>query len=222
MTQLGDMQFSRTEIDIADTLRLLGSPELSLRALQALPELSRKIQAIGGLGAFQNARHEWQRKQMEEATASETAQEKTIQRRLMGALQVGDFADWNRDALDPLGTLDLIREIRDPAAQLRTLSGLVIAIFRLDGELSPSLRQQVLQLLAEIRKQRVGDPDLETRSQPETLDGLEATVYGIWLWSDPAEARPVIDVLPDLTRCRILKGFLATISQASPRSWRNR
>ena len=87
------------------------------------------------------------------------------------------------------------------------------------GELSPELRQQGLDLVRRVREELERVSPEGARRPRTSSDRLEAGIYGMWLWSDRAEASSAMQGLSESTRFRVLCGYLNTLARRRFHMW---
>ena len=192
------------------------TPEAALRALGHFPAVESKVRDAGGLDA--------------------------VLTNLLGTAQLSDLEGDQRRRMEMDNRISVIRSRQDPDGAVKELESLVPEIqnfpdasmaidlmhrvirncFTLQGELSPKLRRQGLDLAKSVRKEaEAATPGTRPGPNRNTAsDRLEALIHGIWLWSDPGEARAAMEELPPETRFRAMLGSLTSLATPHGRQWR--
>ena len=148
------------------------------------------------------------------AAAEKSDLEREIQERSESVRRL-DLVNAERQVEDIETTLRLLDELEDPQLAGNYFVNLAGFYFGLQGELGPEFRRQGLDYVKQIEEARELESLPTQRQRSRSIDRLEANIYGMWLWSDPAEASLALEKLPDYSRFFLL-GLCA--SEASPQT----
>ena len=216
---VGELMLTDSERNVITVLgNLQQAPETALKALEQFPELREKVQSAGGLDVLLRTRYRRSRPSDQDAEAARL--DRLIQNRLMSSQT--PLADPDQGARDLEALVIQIRNLNDPNREATYLLSLFRTYFLLQGELSPDLRATGLDYVSYFRR-----PDGSETAEPlkrqrkSYIDQLEAMIYGMWLWSDPAEARVAVADLPVEQRYRSVGSYLGNLGAVQRRYWNN-
>ena len=214
------VDFTSREYYILNTLRSLSqTPELALQSLEHFPELNRKLEILGGLGGYMRSRNRASAARREATAAEKSDLEREIQERSESVRRL-DLANADRQVEEIETTLRMLGELEDPEVAGNFFMILAGFYFGLQGELGPEFRRQGLDYVKQIQEERELEPQAAGQRRSKSIDRLEANIYGMWLWSDPAEASLALESLPESTRYRALASYLGNLTQSRFRTWR--
>ena len=155
----------------------------------------------------------------EATTAEKSDLEREIQERSESVRRL-DLVNADRQVEDIETTLRLLDELEDPELAGNFFMHLAGFYFGLQGELGPEFRRQGLDYVKQIKEARELESQTTDMPRSRSLDRLEANIYGMWLWADPAEASLALQKFPDAIRYRALASYLANLTQPRFRMWR--